>query len=90
VLGLDRSTDDGQSEVDDAEQATAVVMDELQAMVAENDNQPVPRDGLVWRVGPPRTLSTRSPRAAGSWTAPTASSRPSNPPTPFLVRCAER
>jgi len=50
VLGLDSSSDDQQKEVDDAEQATVVVMDELETMVRENDNQPVPRDGLVWRV----------------------------------------
>jgi len=49
VLDLDRP-DDGQSQVDDTEQATAVVMDELRTMVDENDNQPVPREGLVWRV----------------------------------------
>jgi len=50
VLGMDASDDDQQSEVDDAEQATVVVMDELRTMVEENDNQPVPRDGLVWRM----------------------------------------
>jgi len=50
VLGLDDDTDDDQTDVDQIEQTTAIVMDELRAMVEKNDNQPVPRDGLVWRV----------------------------------------
>ena len=50
VLGIDATDDDEQSEVDDTRQATAVVMDELRLMVEENDNEPVPRNGLVWRV----------------------------------------
>jgi len=49
VLGLDDNTDDAQAGVDDIEQATAIVLNELQTMVEQNDNQPVPRDGLVWR-----------------------------------------
>ena len=49
VLGIDESDDENQSQVDDSRQATAVVMDELRAMVEQNDGQPVPRDGLVWR-----------------------------------------
>jgi len=50
VLGVDESDDDAQTGVDDVEQATAIVMDELRAMVAQNDDQPVPREGIVWRV----------------------------------------
>jgi len=49
VLGLDRP-DENQSQVDDSEQATAVVMDELRSMVEQNENQPVAREGVVWRV----------------------------------------
>lgn len=49
VLGLDETDDENQALVDDTPQATAVVMDELRTMVEENDGQPVPRDGLVWR-----------------------------------------
>jgi len=49
VLGVDESDDDAQQQVDDGEQATKIVMDELRAMIEENDGQPVPREGLEWR-----------------------------------------
>ena len=49
VLGVDETDDENQAQVDDTRQASAVLMDELHEMVAENDGQPVPREGLVWR-----------------------------------------
>jgi len=50
VIGADEHTDESQSAVDDAEQATAVVMDTVRAMVEENNGDAVPREGIVWRV----------------------------------------
>jgi P4 family phage/plasmid primase-like protien len=50
VLDLDGDTEAGQASVDDIEQATGLVMEELREMVDENDGQPVSRDGLIWRA----------------------------------------
>lgn len=48
ILGLDATDDDQQQEVDDAEQTTYVVLNELEKMVENNDHEPVPREALVW------------------------------------------
>jgi predicted lipoprotein len=49
LAGLDEPDDNQQTQVDGVEQATEIVMTELRTMVEQNDNQPVPREGLVWR-----------------------------------------
>lgn len=48
LLGGD-PTADGQHRLDDTPQATAVVSEQLQKMVEENDGDPVPKSGVVWR-----------------------------------------
>jgi P4 family phage/plasmid primase-like protien len=48
LLGGD-STADGQHQLDDTPQAMAVVEEQLQKMVKENDGEPVPKSGVVWR-----------------------------------------
>jgi hypothetical protein len=63
VLGLDEPDDNQQTQVDGVEQATEIVMTELRTMVEQNDNQPVPREGLVWRSTGPIGKATAS-RAA--------------------------
>jgi len=60
VLGLDEPDDNQQTQVDGVEQATEIVMAELRTMVEKNDNQPVPREGLVWRSTGPIGKSTAS------------------------------
>jgi len=53
LLDLDVADDDDQTQVDDqgdSRQATAVVIEEARTMLDENDGEPVPRSGLVWRV----------------------------------------
>jgi len=49
VLGLDAPEDDDQQQVDDGRQAKVVVTEELRAMADENDGEPVPREGVIWR-----------------------------------------
>ena len=49
VLGVDENIDGDQTGIGDVEQASKIVLDELRAMVEQNDSQPVPRNGLVWR-----------------------------------------
>ena len=63
VLGLDEPDDNQQTQVDGVEQAIEIVMTELRTMVEQNDNQPVPREGLVWRSTGPIGKATAS-RAA--------------------------
>jgi len=60
VLGLDETDDVDQKQVGDAEQATKIVFDELLSMVEQNDNQPVPREGLVWRCAGDITTTAAS------------------------------
>jgi len=60
VLGLDETDDNQQTQVDGVEQATEIVMTELRTMVEQNDNQPVPREGLVWRSTGPIGKATAS------------------------------
>ena len=50
LLGLDGPDSDDQAQVDDREQATAVVLSEAREMLEANDREPIPRSGLVWRV----------------------------------------
>jgi P4 family phage/plasmid primase-like protien len=51
VLGLDENDDDAQQGIDETEQpdSRAVVLSELREMTKENDNEPVPRAGVIWR-----------------------------------------
>ena len=60
VLGVDEPDDDQQTQVDGVEQAAEIVMVELRTMVEQNDNQPVPREGLVWRSTGPIGKATAS------------------------------
>lgn len=60
VLGLDETDDADQKQVGDAEQATKIVFDELLTMVEQNDKQPVPREGLVWRCAGDITTTAAS------------------------------
>jgi len=60
VLGADEPDDNDQTQVDSVEQAAAIVMGELRTMVEQNDNQPVPREGLVWRSTGPIGKATAS------------------------------
>jgi len=48
VLGVDEPEDNDQEQIDDAPQATRVVLEQLREMVEENDGEPVPRDGIEW------------------------------------------
>lgn len=50
ILGLDRNEDDAQNTVDEVASAKEDVLNEVRDMVAENDNEPVPIEGVVWRV----------------------------------------
>jgi hypothetical protein len=49
VLGLDEPEDDDQQQVNDGRQVAAIVTEELRAMADENDGEPVPREGVIWR-----------------------------------------
>jgi len=50
IMGLDKNTDENQADMNgDWDSKKPVVMEELRDMVEDNGNDPVPRNGLVWR-----------------------------------------
>jgi len=58
VLGLDEPGNDDQSTVANAQSAKQTVLEEVQAMIEDNDNDPVPKTAVAWRCQSHMGLTT--------------------------------